>query len=112
GAAWITCDALTVEQFPENAGKPAYLMLLAVGNTKLEMEYDGAPINAQADEVKFDESKDFYLLRSVGGQKVVINRQPTTQDPDARITCAWVQINRRERKMKIQQLTGLTGAQP
>ncbi|MES2789807.1 MAG: hypothetical protein V4719_09305 [Planctomycetota bacterium] len=116
GAASITCDALKVEQYAETEAAPAFVKLLAEGNTKLELEYDGHPVHAQADEVKFDESKDYYLLRSVGTQKVIINREPTTADPRGLIKCSRVDIrnpgdpNRRE--FKVQQATVLNGVQP
>lgn len=111
GAAAITCDTLNVEQFPATASAAAYIRLSAVGNTKMEMEYDGDPFHARADEVKFDESNDFYLLRSIGGQKVEINRQPTTENPDGHMTCGRVEIYRRQRKIKFLHLTGLDGVQ-
>lgn len=116
GAASITCDTLKVEQFAETEAAPAFVKLRAEGNTKLELEWDGHPFHAQADEVKFDESKDYYLLRSIGTQKVMINREPTTLDPRAFIKCSRVDIrNPRDpsrREFKVHQATVLNGVQP
>ena len=116
GAASITCDTLKVEQFAETDAAPAFVKLRAEGNTKLELEWDGHPFHAQADEVKFDESKDYYLLRSIGAQKVMINREPTTLDPRAFIKCSRVDIrNPRDpsrREFKVHQATVLNGVQP
>lgn len=116
GAASITCDALKVEQYAETAAAPAFVKLSAEGNTKLELEWDGHPFHAQADEVKFDESKDYYLLRSIGTQKVIINREPTTNDPRGLIKCSRVDIRHpsdpSRREFKVQQATVLNGVQP
>lgn len=116
GAASITCDALKVEQYAETEQAPAFVKLSAEGNTRLELEWDGHPFHAQADEVKFDESKDYYLLRSIGNQKVIVNRQPTTADSRGLIKCSRVHIwNRRPpnpREFKIEQATILNGVQP
>ena len=116
GAASITCDALMVEQYAETDAAPAFVKLSAEGNTKLELEWDGHPFHAQADEVKFDESKDYYLLRSIGAQKVIINREPTTNDPRGLIKCSRVDIQHpsdpSRRVFKVQQATVLNGVQP
>ncbi len=116
GAAAITCDRLNVEQYAETDSLPAFIKLSAEGNTKLELEWDGHPFHAQADEVKFDESKDYYLLRSIGSQKVIINREPTTNDPRGLIKCSRVDIRHpsdpSRREFKVQQATVLNGVQP
>ena len=116
GAASITCDALKVEQYAQTEATAAFIKLSAEGNTRLELEWEGHPFHAQADEVKFDESKDYYLLRSIGNQKVIVNRQPTTADSRGLIKCSRVHIwNRRPpnpREFKIEQATVLNGVQP
>lgn len=111
GSAGMTCNALKVEQFAETASSPAFVKLSAEGNTKLELAWDGQPWHAQADEVKFDESKDYYLLRSNGNRKVVINRQPTTEDPRGHIICSGVDIFRTRREFKFYKATELNGLQ-
>lgn len=111
GGAAITCNALKVEQYAETDASPAFIKLSAEGNTKLELEWDGHPLHAQADEVKFDESKDYYLLRSIGNQKVIINREPTTDDPRGRIKCSRVDIFRSRREFKVHHATELNGLQ-
>lgn len=115
GAASITCDALKVEQYAETPTDAAYVKLSAEGNTKLELEWDGQPLYAQADEVKFDESKDYYLLRSIGNQKVIINREPTTDDPRGRIVCSRVDIIfnqlKGQRKFTVHNATEFNGLQ-
>lgn len=115
GAASITCDALKVEQYAETPTAAAFVKLSAEGNTKLELEWDGQPLYAQADEVKFDESKDYYLLRSIGNQKVIINREPTTDDPRGRIVCSRVDIIfnqlKGQRKFTVHNATEFNGLQ-
>lgn len=115
GAASITCDALKVEQYAETPTEAAFVKLSAEGNTKLELEWDGQPLYAQADEVKFDESKDYYLLRSIGNQKVIINREPTTDDPRGRIVCSRVDIIfnqlKGQRKFTVHNATEFNGLQ-
>lgn len=107
GGASMTCNSLKVSQFAETLAAPPHLRFSAEGNTKLEMLWDGKPLYGMADEVKYDESKDSYLLRSNGDRKVVISKEPTSDNLDYNIRCARVDICPSLKKLKIDKATNI-----
>ncbi|MDB5388988.1 MAG: hypothetical protein JWM11_4634, partial [Planctomycetaceae bacterium] len=107
GGAAMTCDSLKVSQFAETESEPPHLRFSAERNTKLDMLWEGKPLYGMADEVKYDESKDTYLLRSNGDRKVVISKEPTADNLDANIRCARVQICPSLKSLKIDKATNI-----
>jgi hypothetical protein len=107
GGAAMTCDSLTVSQFAATETDPPHLLFFAQRNTKLDMLWEGKPLYGTADEVKYDESKDSYLLRSNGDRKVVISKEPTADNLDATIRCARVEICPSLKRLRILNATNI-----
>jgi hypothetical protein len=105
GGAYLTCDSLKVSQFAETTSEQPHLRFSAERNTKLEIVYEGKPLDARADEVKYDESKDLYLLRSNGDRKVLIRKQPTSDGLGADIDCSRVEICPSQNRLIAPKLT-------
>lgn len=71
GAGWLRSRELVVTQHPTTKTEAAYVTLRAEGNA----EVDGRGFHARADTITYDESRDLYVFRSIGRQKVSIWRQ-------------------------------------
>ncbi|QDT36681.1 hypothetical protein [Stratiformator vulcanicus] len=68
---WMRCRSLQVTQKKGEEGKAATIELLAAGNAELE----GRSFYARADTISYDESKEMYILRSLGDRWSTIWRQ-------------------------------------
>jgi hypothetical protein len=82
GGAWMRSRDLVVTQHLAVKGRPAYLTMAASGNA----EVDGSSYHGRADTITYDESRDLYILRSVGRRKAMLWRRlrPGTEPDRAR----------------------------
>ena len=106
-AGWMRCKTLQLTQHEKTDTEKAYLEMIARGNAEL----DGNQFHARADMISFDESKDLYMLRSVGKQKATIWRQSTPGGDYSQADAQRMEFIPSRNKLKLDRATGLQGVQ-
>ncbi|VAX37011.1 hypothetical protein MNBD_PLANCTO02-2936 [hydrothermal vent metagenome] len=106
-AGWMRCKTLQLTQHEKTKTKKAYLEMVARGNAEL----DGNEFHARADSISFDESKDLYVLRSIGKQKATIWRQTNIAGDYSRADAQRMEFIPSRNKLKLDRTTGLQGVQ-
>ncbi|MCH9654023.1 MAG: hypothetical protein K0U86_11150 [Planctomycetes bacterium] len=94
GASWMRSNSLKLIQHEIKNQKKKSISMLAKGNAELEgntiIKNKKAPTTqsfiARADTISFDESKDFYMMRSFGNRNATIRRlSKTGNSPDINV---------------------------
>ena len=85
GANLMRANSLKLIQHEIKGQKKKFISMLAKGNAEVEgnaliknKRTTSQSFSAQADTISFDESKDFYMLRSFGNRKATIRRLSKT----------------------------------
>ena len=104
---WMRCDVLEVVQHEETKTDPSHIELKAVGNARLE----GHTFHAQAEFIRYDESKKFYMLHSLGNPKATIWRQTELGGKLEKATAQRIEFFPARNEFKLDRTTGLHGGQ-
>lgn len=102
---WMRCEKLHLTQHEKTAQRPGYIEALAEGNAELE----GRTFHAQADTISYDESKDLYVLRSLGNRKATIWRQERPGGEPSAADAQRMEFVPSRNQLKLDQTTGLQG---
>ncbi len=103
----MECDELRVVQIEKTATTPAFLQVFGQGNAKLE----GNSFHARADTISYDESKELYVLRSLGNPKATIWRRKSIGGEYSRADAQRMEFIPSRNVLKLDRATGLDGSQ-
>jgi len=106
-AGWMRCRSLLFKQHEQQKNRPAFIELFAKGNAELE----GRTFHARADTISFDESKELYMLRSLGSRKATIWRQTQLGGNMSRADAQRMEFVPSRNQLKLDRTTGLDGLQ-
>jgi hypothetical protein len=104
---WMRSNRLHVIQSEKTETAPAYNVVVASGNAELE----GRTFHARADSITYDESKELYVLRSIGSRKATIWRQTTLGGKLSRADAQRMDFIPSRNILKFDRTTGLDGSQ-
>jgi hypothetical protein len=104
---WMRSNRLHVTQSEKTETTPAYNVVVASGNAELE----GRSFHARADSITYDESKELYVLRSIGSRKATIWRQTTLGGKRNRADAQRMDFIPSRNILKFDRTTGLDGSQ-
>jgi hypothetical protein len=99
---WMRCDTLQLTQHPETKKQPAYIDMVATGNTEL----DGRSFHALAHSVSYDESKGVYILTGDGKREAIIWRETTPGGPRSEKPGQRMEFNPARNELKIISASG------
>ncbi len=106
-AGWMGCDTLTITQHPEADMQPAYAVLEADGNARLE----GRTYYGQADNISYDGSKGNILLLGHSNGAATLWRQTVRGGGYERQNGQRFEFYPRINKLIMHQVESLNGVQ-
>ena len=101
---WMRCRTLTLTQHRKNETSTAYVELFASGNA----EFAGRSFSGQADTISYDESKNLFILRSLGSQPASIWRQTQIGGDPSKFNAQRMEFIP-PNQLKFDRTTGLEG---
>jgi len=104
---WMRCDTLQVVQTAANGDGKSFVQLLGAGDARLE----GRGFSGRADQVSYDETKEKYVLRSLGHRKATIWREKSPGDQQQAVDAQQIEFIPSANHVKITQATGGEGSQ-
>jgi hypothetical protein len=105
GGGGLRCRELVVTQVPATTGRPAYFTMEADGNAIVE----GSGFHGRADKITYDESKDLYILRSLGREDATIWRQLQVGGNRKRSDARRMEFEPSTNRLKLDQASQLQG---
>ena len=103
----MRCDTLQVVQTAANGDGKSFVQLLGAGDARLE----GRGFSGRADQVSYDETKEKYVLRSLGHRKATIWREKSPGDQQQAVDAQQIEFIPSANHVKITQATGGEGSQ-
>lgn len=103
----MLCDMLRFIQHRHPETGESHIEVFAYGNAKLE----GRTFHARADEITYEESHGFYMLRAEGNRKATIWRQEKIGGKYSRVDAERMEYIPSTGQLKLDRATGLEGIQ-
>lgn len=116
---WMRCDELRLQQHilaakpsdksddKKKRGSQSHVEVLGKGNAEVE----GRSFHGSADQISYDQSKDLYILRSLGKHKARVSRQVVAGGEESVSTASVIEMVPSRKELRLDQVDGTQGQQ-
>ena len=103
----LECEKLEINQIQQSLSNTQTIDLKAEGNSLIEMTYDGRYYLANAEKIKFDQSKTLFILEGSRNAAVELYEAPNLNAPiQKRTTNERISLNPVTKEARIEGISG------